>query len=99
MNFKNVLILSICGLISTNSFSESNWEVITKDNEGMYYEIKTDSISSINQACPRGTDKAWIKPVVVEDKVQDGLAVGDYNLSLMYFDCGNDALGVKSSTN
>ena len=40
MNFKNVLILSICGLISTNSFSESNWEVITKDNEGMYYEIR-----------------------------------------------------------
>ena len=99
MNFKNVLILSICGLISTNSFSESNWEVITKDNEGMYYEIKTDSISSINQSYPRATHKAWIKSVVVEDKVQDGLAVGDYNLSLMYFDCENNTLGVKSSTN
>ena len=99
MNFKNVLILSICGLISTNSFSESNWEVITKDNEGMYYEIKTDSISSINQSYPRATHKAWIKSVVVEDKIQDGLAVGDYNLSLMYFDCENNTWGVKSSTN
>ena len=98
MNFKNVLILSICGLISTNSFSESNWEVITKDNEGMYYEIKTDSISSINQSYPRATHKAWIKSVVVEDKVQDGLAVGDYNLSLMYFDRGKAAMSIKSST-
>ena len=99
MNFKNVLILSICGLISTNSFSESNWEVVTRDNEGIYHEIKTDSISSINQSYPRATHKAWIKSVVVEDKVQDGLAVGDYTLSLMYFDCENDTLGVKSSTN
>ena len=99
MNFKNVLILSICGLISTNSFSESNWELIGKNEVGVYYEIKPDSISSINQSYPRATHKAWIKSVVVEDKIQDGLAVGDYNLSLMYFDCENNTWGVKSSTN
>lgn len=99
MNFKNVLILSICGLISTNSFSESNWEVIGKSQEGIYYEIKPDSISSINQSYPRATHKAWTKSVVVEDKIQDGLAVGDYNLTLMYFDCENNTLGIKSSTN
>lgn len=60
--------------------------------------LDKNSISEPPKYSSQATHKAWVKMVVHKDLIQDGLAVGDYQMILNFAHCEDKTLGLKSIT-
>lgn len=93
---KNLLAIIIT-LMATSVFAETEWANIGFDaDREFYYEYNPASISQVKEYSYKGHRKVWIRSTVINDISQDGLAVGDYRLQLMWVNCSDNTLGLKS---
>ena len=96
MGFKQLLIGAVIGLVSCGTFA-AKWKYVSA-SDGVFAFVDTDSISNVSEYSHSQNKKFWSQQIVVEDLVQDGLAVDDYRMVLSWINCENRTIGVKSVT-
>ena len=83
--------------ITSSVFANAQWGQIGFDSDSeFYYEYNIDSVSQVAEYPYTSNKKVWIRNTVVNDLSQDGLAVGDYKMQLMWINCSANTLGTKS---
>lgn len=95
MKLKQLLTGALISLVTCITFAESQWHPLDSAN-GFIIGADIKNISNVTEYSHQTNKKVWIKSVVYEDLIQDGLAVGDYYMTLYWVNCNNRTLGVKS---
>lgn len=89
------LLFMIC--ITNSIIANAQWEVIGFDSDReFYYEYNVNSVSQVTEYPYTSNKKIWLRVTVVNDIAQDGLALGDYKMQLMWVNCSANTLGLKS---
>ena len=84
-------------VLSIGVHAEPKWEFVAT-SEGIMIGLDTNSISPVSEYGYQNNKKFWTKQVVVEDLIQDGLAVGDHRMMMNWINCNAKTYGVKSAT-
>ena len=97
MVLKQLLTGGVIGLVSCGIFAAPEW-IYVDSSKGAAFYLDKNSISEPPKYSSQATHKAWVKMVVHKDLIQDGLAVGDYQMILNFAHCEDKTLGFKSIT-
>lgn len=97
MGFRQLLTGALIGFVSCGAIAQSEWEYVSII-KGVQIAVDKNSISKAYGDSSQATHKVWIRHLIDEDLEQDGLAVGDYRMSLMLVNCDNRTMGTKSVT-
>ena len=93
MKFKKVFLVMLA-LIGMDAYAAPEWVLASKSNENITY-VDINSISQVREYAYTHYKKAWFKQVIYNDISKDGMTVGDYTMSLDWFDCSGDSSGTK----
>lgn len=97
MGLKKLLTGAVIGLVSCGTFAESEWKSVGTTS-GFLIAVDANSIKEVSDYSSQATHKVWSKHIIYNDLVQDGLAIGDYQMILYLVNCKSRSFGIKSLT-
>lgn len=94
--YKFVLI-PLLNLLVFSTIGHAEWDEVGVDSDReFYYEYNIESLGQVKEYAYTSNKKVWIKSTVLNDISQDGLSLGDYKMQLLWINCENQTLGLKS---